>query len=312
MNDFLPGFECEKLNLQADNYHSNPQATLVWKKAVSPKKAILYVHGYADYFFQEELANKIVDKDISFYALDLRRYGRSIVEGDPLYLVDEVETYFEEINLAVFKIMNENPEVDLYLMGHSTGGLITLLYSHFAPSKYKFKGLILNSPFIEFKANWWQRLLLLPFARFWGKRIPRFIIPFPEEEVKLYLESLHSSYKGEWNFNPTWRPLEKKHILYAGWMEAVSKGHQRVKDGLNITHPILLMSSKRSGGGSTWNESYTNSDCVLNVEHMRDFAKTTLNNVTLKEVEGGLHDLFLSAPKVREEAYSILFNWLDA
>ena len=39
---------------------------------------VLYVHGWSDYFFQKRLARFWTDQGARFYALDLRKYGRSL------------------------------------------------------------------------------------------------------------------------------------------------------------------------------------------------------------------------------------------
>ncbi len=42
---------------------------------------VLYVHGWSDYFFQTELARFWTGLGAGFYALDLRKYGRSLRPG---------------------------------------------------------------------------------------------------------------------------------------------------------------------------------------------------------------------------------------
>ena len=44
----------------------------------SPRFVALYVHGRNDYFFQHELARNVAVWGGTFYALDLRKYGRSL------------------------------------------------------------------------------------------------------------------------------------------------------------------------------------------------------------------------------------------
>ena len=55
-------------------------ATLVSLKAPTPtRRAVLYIHGYVDYFFQTHLAEYFTGHGYDFYALDLRKYGRSLL-----------------------------------------------------------------------------------------------------------------------------------------------------------------------------------------------------------------------------------------
>ncbi|MBP7974971.1 MAG: alpha/beta hydrolase, partial [Acinetobacter sp.] len=71
------GYQQLTLNF-ADDYDGKVVATLVRKKAAqATKKAVLYVHGFADYFFQKEMAEQFNQHGYDFYALDLRKYGRS-------------------------------------------------------------------------------------------------------------------------------------------------------------------------------------------------------------------------------------------
>ena len=56
----------------ADDYEGEVVCTLV-KRATGPatRDAILYVHGYNDYFFQQALGDSANARGYNFYALDL-------------------------------------------------------------------------------------------------------------------------------------------------------------------------------------------------------------------------------------------------
>jgi alpha-beta hydrolase superfamily lysophospholipase len=101
--------------------------------------------------------------------------------------------------------------------------------------------------------------------------------------------------------------------MLAGWIRAIRMGHIRVHAGLSIPVPTLVMHSDKSGGGKEWNESFTNSDCVLNVSEIQKYS-STLNNghipASVIPVQNGLHDLTCSRPYARAEFYSKLKAWL--
>ena len=56
-------------------------ATLVHRAADGPPtgRAVLHVHGFADYFFHKQVADFWCNRGYDFYALDLRKHGRSLL-----------------------------------------------------------------------------------------------------------------------------------------------------------------------------------------------------------------------------------------
>lgn len=130
MNDWRPdilgeGFECLDLDLGIDDSPATaPEngddsaplvATLVralprrvglWDRLLDRRRPlegvdVLYVHGWSDYFFQRHLAHFWTDRGARFYALDLRRYGRSLREGQLQGYVENLGDYDAEIALAL-------------------------------------------------------------------------------------------------------------------------------------------------------------------------------------------------------------------
>ena len=73
------GFRNKRIKLN-DDKDGEQYATLVYRKSEQQStKAILYVHGFIDYFFQTELADNFNKWGYNFYAVDLRKYGRSLL-----------------------------------------------------------------------------------------------------------------------------------------------------------------------------------------------------------------------------------------
>jgi len=78
-DDVIYGFEKLTINMGKD-YEGDVVSTVIRKKTdLKNDSAFLYIHGFNDYFFQYELADKIEDDGYRFYAVDLRKYGRSIL-----------------------------------------------------------------------------------------------------------------------------------------------------------------------------------------------------------------------------------------
>src|SRR3954454_13347175 len=103
-------------------------ATLVSRRAPRPtNRAVLHVHGFADYFFQTVAADWWVERGYDFYALDLRKYGRSILPHQTPNYVTDLAHYHPELDLAWDRLTSGHRHI--VLSGHSTGGLVVPLWA---------------------------------------------------------------------------------------------------------------------------------------------------------------------------------------
>src|SRR5262245_6557979 len=84
-------------------------ATLVRRMSPTPTgRAVLYVHGFTDYFFQTHLADFYADLGIDFYAIDLRKHGRSLLGHQTANYVGSIPTYFTELDAALAIIRDQD------------------------------------------------------------------------------------------------------------------------------------------------------------------------------------------------------------
>ena len=72
------------------------------------------------------MAEQFMDSCWTFYATDLRKYGRSILPETKIPGTGYKE-YFADIDSAL-SVMREDGIEEVILMGHSTGGLTTSVY----------------------------------------------------------------------------------------------------------------------------------------------------------------------------------------
>src|SRR5918993_3149181 len=120
----LPGFEALDLAFPAD-YDGEVCATLVRLPGGDAKRgAVLYVHGFVDYFFQRHMAERFALEGYAFYALDLRKHGRSLRPHQHPNFCKSIAEYYPEITRSI-DVIGER----VLLAGHSTGGLICSLYA---------------------------------------------------------------------------------------------------------------------------------------------------------------------------------------
>jgi alpha-beta hydrolase superfamily lysophospholipase len=300
-------FEFQTFQLQPD-YEGEATATLISSKFNTGRpKAVLYLHGFIDYFFHPHVTEKFIDEGYDFFALDLRKYGRSLMPHQRPNYCANLNEYFEEISMAIQQIQDLK-ERKIFLYGHSTGGLIAVSYvSRSKRNKDPISGLILNAPFFDFYQSRFEKMLI-------GIIAPLISSIFPYAKVNgalstVYPKSIHKNYFGEWDFNLNWKPI-KGFPTYFKWILAIRKAQKKLLN-TRLKLPILVMHPSKTVKTKKFSEVAKNADIVLNIEDMKRVGKQLGEQVTLLQVENALHDIFLSSIEVREMAFIKMFDWLE-
>lgn len=285
-------------------------ATLVRRRAPHrTRRAVLYVHGFNDYFFQTVLADYFTEAGWDFYALDLRKYGRSILTHQTPSFARSMAEYFPELDEAMRIIRVEDGHDTVLFNGHSTGGLIGSLYAHTRNGQHPFDAMFLNSPFLDFNIPWLVRRPLAPFISGIGAVRP--YRPMRISGPGVYGRSLHASLDGEWDYDLAWKPVLSLPARF-GWLRGIRNAQMRVRQGLSIDVPILVGHSDASFKKPQWDESAHITDAVLDVEHIVRWAPKLGRSVTLLCVPGAKHDLVLSRPPARKQLFASLDDWLGS
>lgn len=304
-----PPYERQTIDLGTDD-EGPVVATLVRRRADRPtRRAVLYVHGYVDYFFQTHVADFLAARGWDFYALDLRKYGRSLLPHQTPNFCRDLGEYFAELDAAASIVRDGDGHDTLLAMGHSTGGLTLSLWAHARRTAGLVDGLVLNSPFFDINAPWLVRRPLTAAASRLGRRAPRRALPIGLNTV--YGESLHAAHRGEWTYDLAWKPLGGFPVR-AGWLAAIRAGQRQLRAGLDIPVPVLVACSTRTYRGRRWHESATRADAVLDVEHIVRWAPRLGRHVTVARFDDGLHDLALSNPAVRQRYLAEVGRWAEA
>ena len=285
----LAGFEAKALAFP-DDYDGPVTATLVrLPHSGAARGAVLYVHGFIDYFFQQHVALRFAQEGYAFYALDLRKHGRSLAAHQHPCFCKELSEYFADLTRALEEI--GEPVV---LAGHSTGGLVCSLYAHHGERRDQICALWLNSPFFDFPVRGARRLKLAL-----GSALGRFL-PFLSDRAvnPAYVKSLHRDYGGEWDFDLALKPVNGFPAFF-GWLAAIRHGHAKVHAGLHLACPVLAMHSDEA-------------DIILDWRQVARWSRTLAAHVSVLQFPGGLHDLVLSRAEIRDEVFRQLFDWLSS
>ncbi|GMA25906.1 alpha/beta hydrolase [Luteimicrobium album] len=274
-----------------------------------PRAVALHVHGYNDYFFQRHLAETFTGAGYAFVAVDLRRAGRSWRPGEVPHYVDDLHEHAADLALAAAAARAMHPGVPLVVHAHSTGGLTASLWAHSARRGEDGPDLlVLDSPFLDLRSSWFNRTV--------GTRVLDVVGPYAPLRAmtsapSVYATRQHASNGGRWEFD---RALKRPEGLpvRAGWLRAVRRGQARVEQGLEIVAPVLVARSARSGPDREDNPDLDREDTVLDVRSIARLGPRLGRDMTELVVDGGVHDLTLSADGPRGVYLDGVLAWLDA
>jgi acylglycerol lipase len=101
--------------------------TRSWQPDGTPRGVMVIVHGFNSHSGQYLWAAEQFTKNgLAVYALDLRGRGRS--EGERFY-VEKMDDFVEDVETLVKQAKAENPDLPVFMLGHSAGGVTACVYA---------------------------------------------------------------------------------------------------------------------------------------------------------------------------------------
>lgn len=308
--DVLEGYESRFVN-QGEAFDGPCRSTIIrLLDKRGSRKAFLYIHGFNDYFFQKEMGERYVDSGYNFYAVDLRRYGRSRLPWQYPFNVRDQKEYFADIDSALAQIRRDG-NTDITLGGHSTGGLTVILYAAEKGADINVDRVVTNSPFLAWNFSPFMRKVAIPTVSFLGGMFKNSKID--QSKCDGYAYSLLKQYHGFWTYNTDWKMIYSPPVTM-GWIRAITKAQNNVKSKRkNIKVPLLVMHSSRKVDGCNWTPEFMTGDAVLDPFEIQKIGVTLgedLRQTVVCTIDSGLHDLILSEPRPREAAYDSIFRFI--
>lgn len=305
----LPLGEDSEGEIVATLVRALPDAVPWWRFGVDRRPLadvdVLYVHGWSDYFFQKRLSRFWTSRGARFFALDLRKYGRSLRDGQTPGYITDLDEYDAEIEAAL-AARGDAAGRRLVLFGHSTGGLVLSLWASRHPGAAD--AIVLNSPWLEFQLGV-ARVAIAPVvglqARLWPNNAA------PQVDLGFYSRAQNEVADPDdpMQIETAWRP-EQSMLVHAAWLHAILEGHRAVSAGLRIDAPVCVLLSARSALPTRWSDELTRADSVLVVDDIARAALKLGPSVTVERIDGALHDVFLSRKEARDDAYARLARWV--
>jgi alpha-beta hydrolase superfamily lysophospholipase len=233
------------------------------------------------------MAERFAAEGYAFHALDLRKYGRSLLPHQHPNFCQTLAEYDPDIGAAIDAIGAPG-----LLAGPSTGGLCCSLYAARGEHRAPAHAWWLTSPFVDWNVTPFQRAQL-GMAALTGQAFP--FLNDPKALKPVYIHSIHRDFEGEWDFDMRLKPLHG-FPAYFGWIGAVLAAQHKVHAGLDIKCPVLTMHSDEA-------------DIVLDWRHIAKWGRTLGPRASVLAFPGGLHDLVLSRREVRDAVFEALFSW---
>lgn len=255
----------------------------VWKPDTAPKAIIQIVHGLAEYVGRySNVIDALIPAGFAIYGQDHRGHGKS--EGTRGY-INTFSDYIEDEHAFTKFIQEQEPNIPIFLLGHSLGSMISVFYAskHFD----YFKGLILSGA--GFPATSKVNPFVLMMARVMSRVLPKGKIKLDladeisrdPEVVKAYVED----------------PQVFKKVTYRFGAEMIKAAKSLQETLSTITIPIL----GQCGGADT---------LMLNPTEL--FSAITSSDKELKIYDGLYHEVYNEPEADRKIVLNDLIEWLGA
>lgn len=262
--------------------------TYTWKPQGDPRALLFLCHGYGELLvpYYNQLAEAGRASGLLVFGHDHVGHGRS---GGERVQISDYADYTDPLLAHCREMKKTHPNLPLFLIGHSLGGLISLL--SVLEAQDLFAGLVLMGPLIHLDpkvAGRFMKSLAAMLSKVW----PSFSLA--GIDVKMVTSD------PEWQKKKTEDPLH-----YHGGAKA-RQGHCTIKvlDSLpdrfsQLTLPYLILHGANdqicSPSGS---------------EALHKEAGST--DKTLKVIEGALHNLYAEKEPIRSEAIKDTVDWVLA
>lgn len=111
----------------------------------NPKALVLIVHGFAEHLHRyDHIVPLLVQNSLGVYRFDLRGHGQTkTVKGT----IESLDEFIQDTDYLVDTMHNEFPNLPIFILGHSMGGMVSAIYGIEHPDK--IAGEILSGPALK-------------------------------------------------------------------------------------------------------------------------------------------------------------------
>jgi alpha-beta hydrolase superfamily lysophospholipase len=254
-----------------------------WRPQPEPKAGIVLVHGLAEHSGRYvSTVQHLARHGYAVDAFDLRGHGKS--SGVPLY-VRSFDEYLDDLDVFLDRVRARLPGRPLFLLGHSMGGVIAVLYA--IDREPRVRGVVLSAPAVQL-SNEGSPLLQKAAAA-----IARFLPKLNTIKIDRNFISRDPAVVAAYDNDPM---IYRKGILLKTGSELVRAGRSIREQPIRFSLPVLIL----QGTG----------DRITEPEGARRLYDSVASaDRTLKLYEGLYHEI-MNEPE-KEQVLQDIVEWLD-
>ena len=295
-------------------------------------KAMLMIHGYNDYHYNQELYTRLEKEGFFVIGLTLRNYGKNIISASTQFFppTGKLNIYFQEIEWAIsFIDQRLGKSVPIYVTAHSTGGLTFSLYLLDCLIKNKvnrFTKVVLNSPIFDlndsdmaelgqeyFSKTMFSCIEHLGFLRYTKLNIPLYPKAIKDDETGKIIEYKMQKGKHYDIIEKNGFKLNPPDRCNIPWMMYDSPKYVAISSALTTAYKELSKKYVENNEKPFITVStlvlYATDDTLLTPSEIVDGANKTFVNLTLYG-QPGYHNVFSSSKEQVELFYNAYFAFL--
>jgi len=116
-----------------------------WTPDETPQALLIIIHGFSDHSGRyKSIVDNLVPRGVAVYSFDQRGHGQS--PGQQGH-IDSFTNYRDDVLTFMRFVSDQEPDIPLFLLGHSMGGLIVLDFGLHYPQEVN--GVIASAPHLS-------------------------------------------------------------------------------------------------------------------------------------------------------------------
>lgn len=196
----------------------------------APVGTLLVIHGLSEHGGRyEDLAAAVGAAGYAVAAVDL--YGHGVSPGRRGHIRSFESDHLAAVDELIRRVERETPDMPLWLLGHSLGGLIAARWAQSRVFASRLKGLALLAPFIEprMRIPGWKR----GAARLLSRLAPAVTLPTGIRDEDLFRDPAErGAYAAD--------PLVQRRISAGHWAALTRQRARLAAEAAKLTTPTLL------------------------------------------------------------------------